>query len=110
MMETPSNSSEGTRPTREINDRERKLIRESNLSYSHLAKIFFITEDQVRYVRSKESLSARPARKAWTEEEELALREAYRHMGWKPAEIAPLFHGKTYTQVYRKMVREFKNK
>lgn len=109
-METHSTSSESARRTREISPRERKLIRDSRLSHAQLAKIFSITEAQVRYIRAKDSHDSAPARKAWSEEEEDALKEAHKHVGWKPAEIAPLFPEKTYTQVYRKMVREFKNK
>lgn len=107
MMETPSNSS---RPTKDLTERERKLIRESELRYKDLARIFFITEDQVRYIRSSEGQRAKPLTKVWSLSEESLLEGLYKEFGWSPNKIAGQFPGKTYAQVYRKMMREYKGR
>lgn len=109
-METPSSCSGDARMTRDVNDRERKLIRESTLPHKHLAKIFHLTEKQVAYIRSREAMTVSPAKKAWSGPEEEMLHSLYRKKGWEPAEIADMFPDKTYNQVYRKMVREFKGR
>lgn len=108
-METQPASSE-PRPTREVNERERKLIRQSELGYAELARIFFITEDQVRYIRSAEGKQAKRAPQVWSAEEEAQLKDMYEKLGWKPRLIAHAIKGKTYNQVYRKMRREFKGR
>lgn len=110
MMATQSTFSEGPRLTREVREHERKLIRESMLSHAQLAKIHSLSEEQIRYLRSAESKRVRPGRKSWSEEDERTLREGYREYGWQPTEIVKMFTGKTYNQVYRKMVREFKGR
>lgn len=109
-MGTPLSSSGELRPTRDVNERERKLIRESTLSYKELAEMFGITEKQVLYFRAKDSRSAKPDTRAFSEDDNALLQELYEQYGWKPAKIAQSFPGKTYEQVYRKMVREFKGR
>lgn len=114
-METRLNCS-GSRPegegrmTKDVNERERKLIRESNLPYRELAKIFHLTEAQIRYIRSSESKQAQRATKVWNPSEEQTLMDMYEEHGWAPQLIARAIPSKTYTQVYRKMTREFKGR
>lgn len=109
-METPLTSSGEPRSTKDINDKERELIRGSELPYRELARIFHITEDQVRYIRSSEGKQARRATKVWSESEEGILLDLYDAHGWKPRLIAQAIPTKTYSQVYRKMTREFKGR
>ena len=109
-MATQSNSSGEGRMTKDVNERERKLIRESNLPYKELAKIFHLTEAQIRYIRSKESKDASPLETVWGENQEAMLEALYIEHGWAPVKIAKHFPEKTYIQVYRKMQREFRGK
>lgn len=109
-METPLTSSGETRMTKDVNERERALIRESKLPYKELAKIFHLTEGQVRYIRSSEGKQAQRATKVWSEEEEAILLDLYDKHGWMPRLIAEYLPAKTYSQVYRKMTREFKGR
>ena len=109
-MATQSTSSGKGRTTKDVNERERKLIRESNLSYRELAKIFYLTEAQIRYIRSSESKQAQRATKVWHPAEEQTLMDMYDEHGWAPQLIARAIPSKTYTQVYRKMTREFKGR
>lgn len=117
-METPSTSSgEGEleravklRPTSDLTERERENIRKSELPYKTLARMFSVKESQIRYVRSTEGRQAERQERAWSEEEEGMLEDLYSRKGWAPRAIANHFPTKTYTQVYRKMQREFKGR
>lgn len=109
-MGTQSTSSGERRMTKDVNERERNLIRESNLAYKELAKIFHLTESQIRYIRSTEGRQAERQERAWSEEEEQTLMDLYDEHGWVPQLIARAIPSKTYTQVYRKMTREFKGR
>lgn len=109
-METQSTSSGETRMTKDVNERERTLIRESKLPYKELARIFYLTEDQVRYIRSTEGKRAKRATQVWSEPEEDMLQTLYDQHGWKPRLIAEALPAKSYSQVYRKMTREFKGR
>lgn len=97
------------RRTQDVKAWERDTIRTSIDTLEEIARTHDLTLAQVDYIRSSKA-PADPIKPTWTLRQEARLNDLYDEMGWAPSRIAAKFPDKTFSQVYRKMVREIKGR